>query len=60
MVEDFKGNLYLILCDPGMHPIGSSVMRQSELDGAVKLGKRIVYVDELLDHIPESSPYVEN
>ena len=32
----------------------------SELDGAVKLGKRIVYVDELLDHIPESSPYVEN
>ena len=49
-----------ILCDPGMHPIGSSVMRQSELDGAVKLGKRIVYVDELLDHIPESSPYVEN
>ena len=60
VVEDFKGNLYLILCDPGMHPIGSSVMRQSELDGAVKLGKRIVYVDELLDHIPESSPYVEN
>jgi len=29
VVEDFKGNLYLILCDPGMHPIGSSVMRQS-------------------------------
>ena len=40
VVEDFKGNLYLILCDPGMHPIGSSVMRQSELDGAVKLGLR--------------------
>ena len=58
--EHVTGNLYLILCDPGMHPIGSSVMRQSELDGAVKLGKRIVYVDELLDHIPESSPYVEN
>jgi hypothetical protein len=60
VIEDFNGNLYLIPCDPGIHPIGSSVMRQSELDGAVKLGKRISYVDELLDHAPESSPYTED
>ena len=60
VIEDFNGNLYLIPCDPGIHPIGSSVMRQSELEGAVKLGKRISYVDELLDHAPESSPYTED
>ena len=42
------------------HPEEIPIENESELDGAVKLGKRIVYVDELLDHIPESSPYVEN
>ncbi|MFQ7767113.1 MAG: hypothetical protein ACLRIL_01790 [Fusicatenibacter saccharivorans] len=37
VAEDYQGNLYLILCDPGIHPIGSVCMEQSELDDAVKL-----------------------
>lgn len=43
VAEDYQGNLYLILCDPGIHPIGSVCMEQSELDDAVKLGKREDY-----------------
>ena len=35
VAEDYQGNLYLILCDPGIHPIGSVCMEQSELDDAV-------------------------
>ena len=31
VAEDYQGNLYLILCDPGIHPIGSVCMEQSEL-----------------------------
>ena len=37
VAEDYQGNLYLVLCDPGIHPIGSVCMEQSELDDAVKL-----------------------
>jgi hypothetical protein len=51
--EDYQGNLYLVLCDPGIHPIGSVCMEQSELDDAVKLGKREDYTGELLEEIPE-------
>ena len=40
-------------CDPGIHPIGSVCMEQSELDDAVKLGKREDYTGELLEEIPE-------
>ena len=36
VAEDYQGNLYLVLCDPGIHPIGSVCMEQSELDDAVK------------------------
>ena len=53
VAEDYQGNLYLILCDPGIHPIGSVCMEQSELDDAVKLGKREDYTGELLEEIPE-------
>lgn len=35
VAEDYQGNLYLILCDPGIHPIGSVCMEQSELDDAI-------------------------
>ena len=38
VAEDYQGNLYLVLCDQGIHPIGSVCMEQSELDDAVKLG----------------------
>ena len=34
VAEDYQGNLYLVLCDPGIHPIGSVCMEQSELDDA--------------------------
>ena len=30
VAEDYQGNLYLVLCDPGIHPIGSVCMEQSE------------------------------
>ena len=53
VAEDYQGNLYLVLCDPGIHPIGSVCMEQSELDDAVKLGKREDYTGELLEEIPE-------
>ena len=49
VAEDYQGNLYLVLCDPGIHPIGSVCMEQSELDDAVKLGKREDYTGELLE-----------
>ena len=39
VAEDYQGNLYLVLCDPGIHPIGSVCMEQSELDDAVKRWK---------------------
>ena len=39
--------------DPGIHPIGSVCMEQSELDDAIKLGKREDYTGELLEEIPE-------
>ena len=30
VAEDYQGNLYLVLCDPGIHPIGSVCMEQSD------------------------------
>lgn len=30
VAEDYQGNLYLILCDPGIHPIGSVCMEVSD------------------------------
>lgn len=35
VAEDYQGNLYLILCDPGIHPIGSVCMENSGIKSEI-------------------------
>lgn len=43
VAEDYQGNLYLVLCDPGIHPIGSDMHGTVRTGRASKLGKREDY-----------------